>query len=151
LALASFLFFLTKPVNADETPKESTDLSDFVAIEDPGVPVAVDGRPILLVYARIGVVTPQERADAIQQRILSFCDKRKVGVETIHVEDRGAWSEILAGTDRIMAVTESDAKAAEQPRTHLALEYAEIIRQAVTQYRQDHTRGRFIWGGVYAA
>jgi len=151
VALVCLFFSVARPVHADDTAQQSTDLSDFVAIEDSGVPVTVDGRPILLVYARIGVVTPQERSEAIEQRILAFCDKRKIGVDVIHVEDRGAWSEILAGTDRIMAVTDADAKAAEQSRVHLSLEYAELIRQTVTQYRQDHTRVRFIWGSVYAA
>jgi small-conductance mechanosensitive channel len=135
----------------DEPAGDAPAISDSVAIENTGAPIEIDGRPILLVYAPIGSITAQERADAIQQRIVALSRKRNVAVEAIHAEDRGAWTEILAGSDRIMGITESDAKAAERPRAEMAAEYTEVIRQVVKQYREDHT-GRRYWRGVaYAA
>jgi small-conductance mechanosensitive channel len=150
---ACFGLFCTaaRATTGDESARDASAISDSVAIENNGAPVEIDGKPILLVYAPIGSITAQERADAIQQRIVALSRKRNVAVEAIHAEDRGAWTEILAGSDRIMGITESDAKAAEHPRAEMAAEYTEVIRQVVKQYREDHT-GRRYWQGVaYAA
>ena len=119
-------------------------------IENDGVAVAIDGRPVLVVYAQIGGLTPQERAEAIQQRIVALGKRRDIAIEAIHTEDRGIWTEILAGTDRIMGITEADAQATERRRPELAAEYTEIIRLVVKQYREEHTWGHVLWGTLYA-
>lgn len=133
-----------------ENARDSSAVSDSVVVENTGSPVEIDGKPIFLVYASIGSFTPQERAEAIQQRIIAFSSKRNIGTETIHAEDRGSWTEILAGDDRIMGITENDARAAEHPRSELASEYSEILRQIVRQYREDHTWRRYWLGALYA-
>lgn len=118
-----------------QKPKDVADASS----EDTGIPVEIDGKPILAVYAPIGGFSPKERAEAIQERIISLGKNSGVPVETIHAEDRGTWTEILAGNDRIMGITEGDAKGAGHDRAQLAAEYTEIIRHVVEQYREDHT------------
>ena len=128
-------------------PMEGT---DSVAIENAGVPVEIDGRPVLVIYAPIGGFTPQERAEGIQHRIIALGKRRDTAPEAIHAEDRGTWTEVLAGTDRIMGITAGDAKAAERTRPELAAEYTEIIRQVVKQYREDHTWRQVLWGALYA-
>jgi small-conductance mechanosensitive channel len=124
--------------------------SDAIAIEVVGTPVEVDGRPILTIYAPIGGFTAHERAEAIQGRIIALCTRPNVLIESIRAEDRGTWTEIFAGKDRIMGITEADARAAERPRAELAAEYTEILRQVVKQYREEHTWGRLTTGVIYA-
>ena len=121
------------------------------AIENDGVPVEVDGRPILVIYASIGGFSPPERAHAIEKRLTALGRKKGIAVELIHAQDRGTWTEIVAGSDRIMGITEADAKAAERGRTELAAEYTEIIRQVITQYRIDHTFQHLLEGALYTA
>ena len=116
---------------------------DAVAAENSGSAVEVDGRPIFSIYAQVGGFTPDERARGIGQRIVTLSNTRTVPLDAIHAEDRGAWTEVIAGNNRIMAITEADSKAAERPRGELAAEYAEIIRQVVRQYREEHTVRRF--------
>ena len=111
--------------------------TESVAIENPGVPVEIDGRPVLVIYAPIGGFTPQERAEGIQQRIIALGKRRDTAPEAIHAEDRGTWTEVLAGTDRIMGITAGDAKAAERTRPELAAEYAEIIRPSQSPTRES--------------
>ena len=103
-----------------------------------------------MVYASIGAFTAAERAEAIQHRIIALGLRQNVAIDSIHMQDRGTWSEILAGNDRIMGITEADAKAAEQPRAELAAQYTEIIRHVVKQYREGHTWQRFLLGALYA-
>jgi len=123
---------------------------DAIAVENSGSAVEVDGRPIFSIYAQVAGFTPDERARGIGQRIVTLSNTRTVPLDAIHAEDRGAWTEVIAGHDRIMAITEADSKAAERPRAELAAEYTEIIRQVVHQYREEHTVRRFLWGVLYS-
>ena len=104
-----------------------------------GAPVEIDGRPILLIYSSVAGISPEERAANIEKRILGIARRNAVAVESIRAEDHGAWTEITVGSDALMGITESDAKAAGRPRDQIGAEYAEIIRRTVTTYRQEHT------------
>ena len=128
----------------------SPDETESIASENPGVAVEIDGRPVLVVYAQIAGFTPEERAEAIQQRIVALAKRRDIALEAIHAEDRGPWTEILGGTERIMGITSVDAKGAERSQPELAAEYTEVIRQVVRQYREDHTWRKVLWGALYA-
>ena len=132
--------------HASDSPEDSR----FTASENTGVPVEIDGRPILVVYAQIGGFTPQDRAAAIQQRIIALAKRRDIAPEAIRAEERGTWTEIMARDERIMGVTEADAMAAERRRSDIASEYVEIIRMVVKQYRLDHTWQRFSWAVLYS-
>ena len=152
-AFVSLFCSFASPKTSSETARDSSAVADSVVIENNGWPVEIDGKPILLIYAPIGGFTPQDRANAIQKRIiaLSVSDNANTVIETIHAEDRGTWTEILAGNNRIMGITEADAKAAERPRAELAEEYTEVLRLVVKQYREDHTWQRYWWGVLYTA
>jgi len=125
-------------------------VDELDGINDNGVEVEIDGRPIFSVYAQIGGFTPGERAEAIERRIISLSKDRSIAVSAIHAEDRGAWTEIMAGTSRLMAITEGDARATAKPRPALAAEYVEITREVVRRYREEHTLQRLLWGLLFA-
>jgi len=136
----------TSSQHASDSPQDSRSITS----ENSGVPVEIDGRPILMIYAQIAGFTPQDRAAAIQQRIIALAKRRDIAPEAIRAEERGTWTEIMAGDERIMGVTEADAIAAERRRADLASEHAEIIRLVVKQYRLDHTWQRFFWAVLYS-
>lgn len=152
-AFVSLFCSFASSKTSSETARDSSGVADPLVIENNGSPVEIDGKPILLIYAPIGGFTPQDRANAIQKRIiaLSVSDNANTVIETIHAEDRGTWTEILAGNNRIMGITEGDAKAAERPRAELAEEYTEVLRLVVKQYREDHTWQRYWRGVLYTA
>ena len=146
LALALALQF----AQSSEIDQGEASKNNEIPVENAGAAIEVDGRPVLAVYARVGGFTPAERADAIQQRIVSVGKRRSIPIESIHAENRGSWSEILAGNERIMGLTDVDAVGANRARVELATEYTEVIRQVVKEYREEHTLKRLIWGTVYA-
>jgi hypothetical protein len=53
-------------------------------------------------------LSPDERAGNIKRRILDFAKQRETPGSTVHIEDRGPWTEILAGDKPIMDVSEYD-------------------------------------------
>jgi small-conductance mechanosensitive channel len=152
IAICGLVAILGPGALAQASSEHASDPSQdnsFAANENTGVPVEIDGRPVLAVYAHVAGFTPRERAAAIQERIIALCKRRDIAPEAIRAEDRGTWSEIMAGDTRIMGVTEADAVAAERKRADLASEYAEIIRLVVKQYRLDHTWMHFVWAMTY--
>ena len=153
IAICGLVGILGSGAIAQATSEQGVDSSQdnqSVASENTGVPVEIDGRPILFVYAQIAGFTPQDRAAAIERRIIDLGKTRDIAPEAIRAEERGTWTEIMAGDERIMGVTEADAMTAERRRADLAAEYTEIIRLVVKQYRVDHTWLRFLWAVLYS-
>lgn len=149
LAIFSTVSFADDPSQAPKSsaPKASVEIN---VTENPATPVEIDGRPILRIYTSVAGLTPDERAAGIKQRILGIAHQTKLQVDSIHAEDRGAWTEIVSGSDIIMGISEDDAKAAQRTRAQLGAEYAEIIRRTVTTYRQEHTWGNLLRGVLFS-
>jgi small-conductance mechanosensitive channel len=100
--------------------------------------VIIDGRTIASVYESIGSFDPPQRAEKIAERIIALAEDTHVPAESVGLEVRDTWTEIVAGGKLIMAVTETDARMAGKPRKQLASEDAGNIRQAILLYRTEH-------------
>ncbi|MBV8630240.1 MAG: mechanosensitive ion channel family protein [Silvibacterium sp.] len=123
-------------------PAAATSAASTAGIPDEEIPageVVIDGNPVLTVYEPVGTLTPQGRADAIKSRIIALARDASIPANSIHLEVRDAWTEIVAENLVIMAVTDADARGAGEPRQQLAEAYLQKIRQTVESYRQDHS------------
>jgi small-conductance mechanosensitive channel len=118
-------------------PPESTE--QFPAEERPAPgQVVIEGRgPILTVYETVGGRTPEERARAIEQRIIAIAQEG--GAPTASFEPHEGWTEILIGSRVIMAVTDTDARMAGVPRDELVAQYAKTIEEVIPAYREEHS------------
>ena len=105
----------------------------------PSGQVFVDGRPVLMVYEPVASLTPKARAQGIERRIVALARDTNIPAESVRIQPRDAWTEILADNTVIMAVTDADAKGAGKSRQLLALEDAESIRRTIQTYRQEHS------------
>jgi small-conductance mechanosensitive channel len=112
---------------------------EIAANEKTAADVIIDGRTILTLYQPIGESTPQERADRIAGRIIAAAEDPSIPPESVAVEPGNEWTEISAGSRVIMAVTDLDANAAGKSRKQLASEAAGSIRQALVNFRRDHS------------
>src|SRR5205814_3230832 len=62
ISLVAMVCSLTLAQANRESRGDSPDETESIAIENPGVAVEIDGRPVLVVYAQIAGFTSQERA-----------------------------------------------------------------------------------------
>jgi small-conductance mechanosensitive channel len=136
--------FVDCPVALSQTTQQTSPTGstpEAALTEEGGGPfdIVLDGRPVVTVYGPIGTLTPEARASGIEKRILSLARTTNLPPDAIRLEPREGWTELFLGKKMIMAVTESDAKIAGKPRQQVALESAEGIRQAITNYRRDHS------------
>lgn len=112
---------------------------EIAANEKTGADVIIDGRTILTVYQAIGATTPQERAERIARRIIAVADDPNIPPESVGIEPGTEWTEISSGSIVFLAVTDLDAKMAGKSRKQLSSEVAGNIRQALLNYRRDHS------------
>jgi len=128
----------TAPAAATTEAEPSESAQQFPE-EQPGPgEVLIEGRgPILRVYETVGGRTPEERATAIEQRIIAFAKDGGTPVATF--EPHEGWTEILMGGRVIMAVTDIDARRAGVPRDEIAAQYGKTIEEVIRDYREEHS------------
>lgn len=136
----------TPPPSSVGAPPDVT-LSDVTPSENTTTPAIIQSARVLLggeeifqVEARVGAFSPQDRADAINKRLVEIAADASIPVTAIQIRETPQSSNITnqANGDRILVtVLDADAVAADQPRQLLAETYRDKIRQGLTQYRLE--------------
>jgi len=111
---------------------------DVEAQEVVLAPVVVDGVAFFRVRG-LSHFPAQERAARISGRIATVAADASFDPETLRTEEGEAGTEILAGPERLMVVTDPDAAAEHAPRKVFAATIREAIRQAIYRYRADRS------------
>jgi small-conductance mechanosensitive channel len=127
----------------EELPQEVT--------APPGI-VTIEGRYLFTLYEFIGPLTPQARAERIEQRIVAIAEEGQSVTATpaTHFEIRPGWTEIYVGNQIVMAITETDAQKAGKTRQELATLYAATITDSIATFHREHG-WRFILRGALRA
>ncbi|MFN8498162.1 MAG: mechanosensitive ion channel [Anaerolineae bacterium] len=115
-----------------------------------GAPVIVDGRELFTIKERVGSFTPAERAAAIAGRITDLATNPFRADVEISLVDSGGATDVMAGDQVLMTVTDQDAADNGTSRPALAAERAAAIRQVVSQVRAEYSARAQIIGVVEA-
>lgn len=131
ILLSLLLLALAGPaaVSARQDEPEPTPEPTPMAIE--GAPVVVNGQELFRLHARVGSVTATERATLVAERISRLANNPFVGPVTIAVLDVQGATDIVAGDQVLVTVTDSDAAAEGRDRQELAQEWATIIQASI--------------------
>ena len=126
---------------APVSPTNNESSSDQNPEGETAVPgeVLIGGHLVLRVYEPVGTLTLQGRAEGIAGRVIAIARDSSISPESIRLQPRDSWTEIVAENTLIMAVTDADAKAAGKKRQQLAVEDADSIRDVIRTYRQEHS------------
>ena len=102
------------------------------------MPVAPFYDTLFYVNYGIGSFSSYERAESVTEKIRDASkDKNGFLFDSLYVLTEGASVEIVYRNSIIMAVTETDATIMETTQMTLALEYENIIRNAIVQHLKD--------------
>lgn len=105
-----------------------------------GFPVAgFEEDTLFLVYNRLGSFSAQERANAISSRIKRLTETLEFFSDSLKVNENEATVDVIYGNQTIASVTEVDALWFETTPLALATSYKEIIADAVTVYKEEHS------------
>jgi small-conductance mechanosensitive channel len=119
-------------------------------IERPSAMVKVDGRSLFRVRG-ITALPAEERATGIRERIEAAAADPSLDLSDLRAVDTGSYTDILARDQRVLAVTDPDARLEGLDRKDLALVYVARIGQAIEDYRTARTREALTASGTRAA
>jgi small-conductance mechanosensitive channel len=100
--------------------------------------VRVDGRTILRVRGFAGLPA-QERARAIEGRIVDLARSRAVPADALALEETARGTAVVAGTVTLLTVTDADAALEELSRQALAQAAREAIAESVEDWRAQRS------------
>jgi len=115
-----------------------------------GAPVAVRGQTLFFVRERVLSFTPEDRAQAIANRIESIYRDPFARFDSIAVVEGEGATEIVAGDRVIMTVTARDARAAGTTSSELAAEYAAVIQQTLIALHQRYSLESVLLAALYS-
>lgn len=101
--------------------------------------VVLGGEELFAIETGVGAFSPQDRADAITQRLMDIAEEASIEASDIRIRGRGETLNVVAGSRVLVTITATDAMAADQPLPILATNRRNIVREAVLQYREERT------------
>ncbi len=103
-----------------------------------GAPLVVDGDTLLRLYSRKGGLTADARVTAAAEKIDALGHKLTFRPDSIYVFEGEFTSDIMAGSEVLLSITDMDALWQNRNRTALAGDYAGLIEAKVRAMQQDY-------------
>jgi small-conductance mechanosensitive channel len=100
-------------------------------VAEVGAPVIVNDEVLFRIQTRLGSITPSERAALISEHISRLANNPFTGEIVITVIDSEGMTDVVAGEDIIVTVTDADAAAEGRERQELAQEWATAVQSAI--------------------
>jgi len=116
----------------------------------PGSPLIMDDDTLLVLYARKGGMLPEARVEAAKKLIEELGHKLVLKADSIYVYDGDGTSDIMAGNEVILSITDTDGLWQGKPRDKLAEEYASVIQKKIHQLHKTYGLKRKLWSVLLA-
>lgn len=115
----------------------------------PSAVVRIDGRSILRVRGFVGLPA-EERARAIERRIVDFASSRAIPSAALTLEDGTRGTAVKAGTVTLLTVTDADAALEDLSRQALAQAVRDLVGQSVELWREERSTERRLHNAGWA-
>ena len=112
----------------------------------PGAPLVVEGDTLLVLYARKGGVYPEKRVEQAHSAILAQGKRLTMFADSVYVYESEFFSDVMAGNEVILSVTDVDALWQNTTRQELASQYAEIVRTKITELHEEDGLRQKLYG-----
>ena len=117
----------------------------------PGSPLVIDGDTLLVLYARKGGVYPEKRVEQAYEAILSQGRRLTMFADSVYVYESDFFSDIMAGNEVILSVTDIDALWQNTTRQELAAQYAEVIKAKILEIHEEYGLRQKLRGLLWVA
>ncbi|MBR2114273.1 MAG: mechanosensitive ion channel family protein [Prevotella sp.] len=116
-----------------------------------GVPLVVEGDTLFRLYDRKGGMMPEERVQNISEAIMESGKSIKLIPDSVYVFEGDYTTDIMAGNNVIMSVTDNDAIWQNTTRQELGAQYCVIIRDKINDLHDEYGMQQKLKGLLYAA
>ena len=140
LQLALALVAWSTPVRAQETAEQAP--AEETA-EQVTAPVVLDGVTLFRMRG-VSAFPAERRASEISSRIKALAADRSFPAESLSVQETALGSEVVAGSRRLFAVVDADARLEGVRRPVLAEVYRGRVAEAIGKFRHER-EGRVLW------
>ena len=104
----------------------------------PGAPLVIDGDTLLVLYARKGGVYAETRVEQAYSKMMSQGKRLTMFTDSVYVYESDFFSDIMAGNEVILSVTDIDALWQNTTRQELAAKYSEIISSKIAEIHEEY-------------
>lgn len=123
---------------------------DSLRLVTKGTPLIVDDDTLLTLYARKGGMLPEARVEEARETIRRLGRKLSFKADSLYVFDGDISSDIMAGDEVVLSLTDMDALWQDKPRQQLAQEYAQGIQAKLEKMHDDYGLQQKLRGVVLA-
>jgi small-conductance mechanosensitive channel len=135
LALLALLIVPVSLFGATQAPAPA--VTQPTSARPAGAPVEFAGETLFEIYDKIGPFTPQDRAQAITERLGRLAKDPFTRIYPVTAADLEFTSELVYGEMVVMTVTDRDAQPTGKSRQEAAKEYAQKIQAALAKSREQ--------------
>lgn len=130
------LLALAYPLAAAARQEEPTPTPQATPVAIEGAPVIVNEQELFRLQARVGSVTPTERAALVSDRISRLANNPFSGELLVTVVDTEDATDIIVGDQVLVTISDDDAAAEGRDRAEMAQEWAAIVQTAIAEGQQ---------------
>jgi len=138
------------PIPPAAQAESSLSQKSSAANQVDGYPVMLNGNLLFRIKHGIpGIVTAEERAAVINERLMKVVNDDSISPETIRIEERDNISVVLANDTVLFTVRDLDRED-QQSHQDIAKKNTSVVQSAMAQYRQEHSTEQIIRGMILA-
>ena len=126
-------------------------LIDSLRNVTPGAPLVVEGDTLLRLYASIGAISPETRAETAANKITELGHRLTLVADSLHVFEGDFMSDIIADDEVVLSLTDMDGLWADKPRAELAANYMQVIQAKINEIHAEYGLQRKLWGLLQAS
>ena len=140
MILLFLCFVAATPATASDPPLTTpAQLQQAPPAQPAGMPVVFEEETLFVIYDQLGPFTPQERAQAIAERLARLAKDPFTRIYPVTTADRETTSELIYGEMVVMTLTDRDALPTGKNRFDVAKDYADKIQAALAKSREQFT------------
>lgn len=105
----------------------------------PGVPLVIDHDTLLILYAKRGGHSPQDRVEMTREALLKIGSTHSLRKDSVNIYDSDHVTDIMYGDKVILSLTDQDALWQSSTREELAREYQPIIAKTIKELKDENS------------
>lgn len=123
---------------------------DSLRLVTKGAPLIIGEDTLLTLYARKGGILPEVRVKDAKEVILSLGKRLTFSVDSLYTFDGDFSTDIMAGDELVLSITDMDALWLGKSRNALAEEYAKVIQVKLNELQDEYGLRQKLYGLMWA-
>ncbi len=136
--------------NGSTNVQEKVTPQEKVTADKSAAPVVFNESTLFSLTSKLQNISSSERAERVAIRIQSVAEDYSQSIDSVKSEKMAENVFVVSSSEReILILTNEDAQAVNRPLDELSNEYANVIKAAIAQYREDRSFAQILRSAIY--